>query len=387
MGRKKKPRRSGNGDGSIRITESGKIEMRITYKDSFGKSRRKSFTGDDEMECQKKYAKFLEDMDKILSGIDVDASIVDIVEDRYNKDLSMNVIGEQGYCRNMGTLQLIKKSGIGDMPIREITKAHIILYLSSITKYSNSVITKSYQQIKLAFDIACDKDIITKNIMLSKDIKCPKSDKPDKKVAGYSAEDQKKLVEAIQKHKVPYGRNSYKRQLLIELYTGMRMGEINALKPEDLDFEKKLIHVHRTVSRGLNYRSFIKESPKTDAGDRTIPMNAQAEEVFRTAIDEMKRNPEGLIFYDYNKGNIVVTNQVNCFFKRICKKTGILYNGQHALRHTFATRCIESGVQPVVLKKWMGHTDIHVTLDTYADVFDRMNNNAVDQLEQYLKDL
>ena len=61
--------------------------------------------------------------------------------------------------------------------------------------------------------------------------------------------------------------------------------------------------------------------------------------------------------------------------------------GQHTLRHTFATRCIEADVQPVVLKKWMGHKDIHMTLDVYADVFDSMHNNAMEKLEDHIKNM
>lgn len=387
MGRKRKPKRAGNGEGSFTYTDSGKVQYRFTYKDIYGKSRRKCFTGIDEIDCMEKVRAFEADLEKILSGVDVNATIPEIIEDRYRKDLEMNLIGEQGYCRNIGTLNIIKRSGLGSMPIREVTKPHITLYLSSITHYSNSVISKSFQQLRLAFDIACDKDIIIKNIMRSKDIKCPKSDKADKKVSGYTSEEQTRLIEAIKNHKVPFGRNSYKHQLLIELYTGMRMGEINALRCEDIDFNKKLIHVSRTVSRGMDYRNFIKDGTKTYAGRRTIPMNKKAEEVLKAAVSEMKRNPEKLIFYDYNKKSIVETSQVNSFFKRVCEKAEVPFNGQHALRHTFATRCIESGVQPVVLKKWMGHTDIHVTLDTYADVFDRMNDDAVEKLDRYMESM
>ena len=92
----------------------------------------------------------------------------------------------------------------------------------------------------------------------------------------------------------------------------------------------------------------------------------------------------GLIFYDYNKKSLVETTQVNCFFRRICEKAGVTYYGQHALHHTFATRCIESGIQPVVLKTWMGHTNIHITLDVYAYVFDKMNDKSVAQFDRYL---
>ena len=101
----------------------------------------------------------------------------------------------------------------------------------------------------------------------------------------------------------------------------------------------------------------------------------------------MKSNPEGLIFYNQRRGSIINTNQVNSYFNRVAEKAGIDITGQHSLRHTFATRCIESGVPAVVLKKWLGHTDIHVTLDTYADVFDRMNNGAIDKLDRYMEKL
>lgn len=69
----------------------------------------------------------------------------------------------------------------------------------------------------------------------------------------------------------------------------------------------------------------------------------------------------------------------------ICRDAGIPADGQHSLRHTFATRCIESGIPPVVLKNWLGHTDIHITLDTYTDVLKAMDNSAVSTFDQYIE--
>ena len=84
-------------------------------------------------------------------------------------------------------------------------------------------------QIRLAFSIAEEREIIPRNIMEASDMRCPKFKKADKKIRGYTLEDQKLLEQAIKEHRVPDGRNSYKRQLLLELYTGMRIGEINAI--------------------------------------------------------------------------------------------------------------------------------------------------------------
>ena len=112
-----------------------------------------------------------------------------------------------------------------------------------------------------------------------------------------------------------------------------------------------------------------------------VPISAALEPVLRQALDEMKSNPEGLIFFDHSKknrkgspyknGGLVETSQVNCFFKRICKKAGIDANfGQHSLRHTFATRLINGVKQPdgsvkalsvKQVAELLGHTTSEIT--------------------------
>ena len=384
---KKKLRKLKYGEGSFRQTSNGRVEYRFGYKDEFGQTQRKSFTGDDEMECLYKAQEFLEKEEKRQQGIDMDSTIVDIVMKRYDEDLAMNFIGEQGYCRNVGTLQIIKKSPIGKMAIIDIEEQHIIKFLKTITHYSNSTIEKLFNQMKMAFQEAYDGGVVEGNMMMGKAIRRPKSDRPDKKVRGMTEDEQAIFVEAIQSDRIRRNYNDYRKQLLIELYSGMRMGEINALRPEDIDFKNKVINVKNTISRGLNYESFVKDGTKTYAGRRQVPMNKMLEPILRDAISEMKKNPYGLIFYDYHKKDLITTNQVNSYFNRVSKRCGLEHRGQHCLRHTFATRCIEAEIQPVVLKNWLGHKDIHITLDTYADVFDRMNFGAVEKLEDHIKKL
>ena len=75
------------------------------------------------------------------------------------------------------------------------------------------------------------------------------------------------------------------------------------------------------------------------------------------------------------------------YYKRVCSSVGIESSGQHALRHTFATRCIEAGIPAVVLKTWLGHKDIHMTLDTYTDVFQAMDNDAISKYDEHLNSM
>ncbi len=165
------------------------------------------------------------------------------------------------------------------------------------------------------------------------------------------------------------------------------MGEINALRLDNIDFKAGVIHVRGTISRGHDYKSVLNESTKTDAGMRDVPISETLRPVLEEAIKKMRKNKYNLLFYDYNKHTFVTTMQVNDYYRRVCNRIGIEHNGQHSLRHTFATRCIEAGIQPIVLKTWLGHTDIHVTLDTYADVFDKLNNSSLSMLDDYLENI
>ena len=370
------------GKGSYRDTKSGKRELVLRYRDESGDLRYKSFTRDTEEECLQAAMNFAEEYTGNLNADD--STIPEILRTRFDKDLKFNYIKKQSYYRKIETLKIIENDAIGQIPIRKIQKHHINRFLKEITGYSNSTIEKLFLQLKLAFSTAVEADIMTKNPMLAHDIRRPRSSKADKKIRALTEEEQKKLTECILNDKVPKGRNDYRTQILIALYSGMRMGEINALSPDDIDFKQNVVHVRRTISMGTRGKGFLGDTTKTYAGLRDVPISNALRPVLERALAEMLPNDPGLIFYDHGNNRVITTSNVNSYYNRTCDKCGIECNGQHALRHTFATRCIESGVPAIVLKKWLGHTDIHVTLDTYADVFDRMNDTAINTLDTYL---
>lgn len=362
----------------------GYYEYRFYYIDVDNKKKRKSFGGYDQDELYMRADEFLRDIEDMRRGVDKLATIPQILRRRYELDYRTGYIQEPTYYRSIASLKRIEESLIGRKPIAKITLLEIQDFLGTLRTYSNSVIRKIYSQLVLAYSEAIIADIVTKNPMLSRQIRYPKSAIPDKRIPALTIEEQKALVETLAKHKRQGTRNEYSKQILIELYTGMRMGEINALRPEDIDFKKGVIHIRGTVSMGVGNRMYRRGHTKTDAGMRDIPMNNLVRPILEQAIAEMKWNKEGVIFYDYNKNSVITTTQVNSFYRRICEKADIEFHGQHSLRHTFATRCIEAGVKPVVLKNWLGHTNIHITLDTYADVYGSLNSASIETLEKYL---
>ena len=376
-------RRKDYGSGSFRKRGS-KYEYRVSYSDNNGMTRSKSFSGRTQRECYKRAEDFFIELERQKLGTDKGNTISAILRTKYQADFEMNFIAEQGYNRNLEFLRILEDSPVSQIPIYDVTVDDLERYMKSIINYSNSVIEKLHLQIKQAFKEGVRRGFITDNIMEIHEIRRPKSNKPTKKVRGLTEEEQKLFTEALENYPIPKHGQHYKRQLLIELYTGMRMGEINALAPEDIDFNRSLIHVHKTVSTGLNNRSFISDTTKTDAGNRYVPINNLVKSILEESVGDMKSNPEGLIFYNHRRGSIINTSQVNSYFNRVAEKAGIDITGQHSLRHTFATRCIEAGITPVVLKTWLGHTDIHVTLDTYSDVFDRLNHKSISQFDGYM---
>lgn len=373
------------GEGSMHQDKNGYYTFRVFYIDVDNKKKRKSFGGRDPEELRMRADEFLQDIEDMRKGVEKMATIPQILKRRYELDYKNGYTQEPGYYRNLDSLRKIETSAIGNKPIAKITLLDIQDFLGTMRSYSNSVIRKTYSQLKLAYGEAIIADIVTKNLMLSSQIRCPKSAIPDKRIPALSVEEQKALVDALAKHKRWGTRNEYSKQILIELYTGMRMGEINALRPEDLDFEKGIIHIRGTISMGIENRIYRRNHTKTDAGMRDVPMNNLVRPILKQALSDMRWNKEGLIFYDHYKKGVISTSQVNNFYRRICVKAGIEFHGQHSLRHTFATRCIEAGVKPVVLKNWLGHTNIHITLDTYADVYGSLNSASLDILEKHLE--
>jgi integrase len=376
--------RGKRGFGTIRRTKSGNFEYRISYMDEFRQRRSKSFTAATVEECLERAEEFRQTKLVGLGTMKPTITVAEILRYKAMIDLEKNHTREQGYSRTIDTIEILERGGIGNMPIADIRPTQLELYLGQITNYSNTVIRKIHGLLRSAFKLAYDAKIIDFNYMLMPEMRCPKSKKADKKIRGLTEEEQKRFLRTLNDHTVPHGRNDYKLQLLIELYSGMRMGEINALRPENIHLDKGYIHVDSTVSTGIEGKRFIKEGAKTYAGTRDVPISRTLRPVLERALGKMRDNPYGLVFYDYLKNDIVGTTQVSNFFRRITEKAGIPVTGQHALRHTFATRCIEAGVPAVVLKKWLGHTNIHITLDTYADVFDRMHFEATDKFDDLM---
>lgn len=178
--------------------------------------------------------------------------------------------------------------------------------------------------------------------------------------------------------------NIFKLGILISLLTGVRIGELCALRWEDIDFKECLITVNRTMQRVQvegkdNKTEIIITTPKTNASIRQIPIPKMLVDY----IIGFKSSNDQYILTNKN-GNYIEPRVMQYKFKKYIQIAGISDANFHALRHTFATRCIEAGVDVKVLSEVLGHSNVNITLDRYVHNSIDYKKDNIERFNDYI---
>lgn len=168
--------------------------------------------------------------------------------------------------------------------------------------------------------------------------------------------------------------------IIIAIYTGMRIGEICALKWENIDFSKGFITVNQTLQRVYvekNKTKVIITPPKTKNSERKIPIPSVLYNELKIKSTEYSKQAYVLTG---NEEKYVEPRTLQYLYKKIIESAKIKYRNFHCLRHTFATRCIRVGMDIKSLSELLGHADVNITLNRYV-------HSSYDSTKKYMEKL
>ena len=259
---------------------------------------------------------------------------------------------------------------------RKLTSLNLIVMQEAFNKLKTDNARKNSKKILVdMLNKAVDTDLLVKNVAKQINTVIAKEEKKERRVL--TIRETELFLEQAK-------GTFYENLFILALETGLRVGELSALQWEDIDFKKKVIHVRHTLCYFSKNGKYVFEmhDTKTNNGKRTIPLTAKAinslkcqklqkQEIIlkgKTAKEEF----QNLVFVTKNNQPTqqFLINQCMQLVIQNINKAGIDFSPftLHTLRHTFATRAIEYGMNPKILQKLLGHGTLQMTMGLYCHV-------------------
>ncbi len=286
---------------------------------------------------------------------------------------------------------------IGRIKLSDVKPLHCKMVLNTMDMdYAGSTIRQAYITMGTMLKSALMNDLIAKHPMNG--VRYTKPVRAASDIKFLTVAEQEKFLETAKR-----SHNYYQYALILE--TGLRTGEMIGLTWDAIDWENKTLTVNKTLEYRHDIGYWRAGPPKTQQSYRTIPLTAKAYEIlervsygkqFRKESETLSQVLEyidritgktsrlamrDLVFVNWRTGEPAKNSSYDTHLYKLCDEAEIKRFCMHALRHTYATRAIESGMQPKVLQKLLGHASIKTTMDRYVHVTDESMLKAVQQFE------
>lgn len=329
-------------------------------------------------EFKSRFNKIITDINQgsyIEKSFDTCLSIIkNYVEQKHDDGIT----SDRTYIRDLGTINQLEAccNNWINKPIQKVSAFDIEQSKKSIRDYANNTIDKIWRFINVIFKIGISRRKIIYNPMDDETLVKPISKKANKQVESLTQEEESKLLEVLSKSP----NKQYNNIILLQLYTGARIGEILALSKDCINLKNNSITIYRTITRDKNDKAILGQHTKTyckktglDKGRRCFPMQPKVRKLIEEILANKITNMHNLLFWDYSKNRIITDGMINSYLSRINKIspnesiTGAL--STHRLRHTFITRCQEKNLSLAVIQSLVGHVQgSTITNDTYTSV-------------------
>ena len=276
----------------------------------------------------------------------------DIYKKPYLRENSLNAIQ---YVLNQHILPYL-----GGCRLRDITPMQIQAVMARLSDKSNSLQSKALIHLRSIFKAAEENGLVAKS-PVSGMLKAGGKKTPEK--IALTPQESQTLLERVENRRA-------KTFLLTALHTGMRRGEIVALKWEDIDFENKVIHVRRNAVMG-RYETTISDELKTKASKRDVPLSEELE----AWLLARKRNTHSQYVIPMQNHKPLTKSSYKSMWKLIERELPDTHVTAHILRHTYVTRLFEAGLDIKEIQYLAGHSTVDMTLRVYTH-YDRLNREA-----------
>jgi len=377
----------GNGEGTIAKRPDGTWWARVSvgYDDN-GKQKRKAFYGKTRQEVAQK---MIEAQNKVNNRVYIEPSKMTVAQwmDIWLKEYKKPVIRLSTYNSYVHKVNYYIVPNIGYLRLSQLKNKDVQGFANSLSqKGISSVYAKDIvnEILKPAMEKAIDNELILKNPV--RNISFNKTEK--KEIRVLSQEEQNRFVNIAKK--------AYLGEVFILLLgTGLRIGEALAITWEDIDFQNKTLRINKSVycTKDPDDPSAkitpIITYPKTKAGIRTVPLIASMIELLK----QVKKNQAERILWSGDKfinnnlvfctrkGGLLRSSDMRQRLIPIAKEANIENLHIHCLRHTFATRGLEEGIELKVMQEFLGHANIEVTGNVYTHVLAEKKTQSIEKLE------
>lgn len=377
-------KRRGHGEGSISLRKDGRWSAIISQEDG----KRKTFYGKTKKEVRDKLQTALRHVEQ-QTFVEISQQKLGDFLAQWLEDTHKYSLRQRTYERYDQILHLHLIPGIGHHAIQKLSPQHLqAFYKQKLEEgLSNSTVGTFHNVLHKALDTALRWGLVSRNV--SELVTPPR--KEHYEIQPLSIEQVQQLLKALP-------GNPLEVLFLLALGTGMRQGELLALKWQDIDLMRGTLQVRRVLTHvAIRLRKegepcFIETEPKTERGRRCLALP----EIVLQAIITYKEQQAQLIrnagqywqHHDYvfctKLGKHLTPNYVVTTFKRLLKKAALPDIRFHDLRHTAATTLLALGVNPKIVQEMLGHTEISMTMDIYSHVLPTMQKEAMHKMNTAL---
>jgi integrase len=371
--------RQRHGDGSVFQRKDGRYVVQIVLENG----RKKQYYFKQEKEALAARRKLLYEKERGMLATGPQQTLK-VYLDRWVEEVYKPTVKPLSYQQYRSLIKNHLVPGLGNVSLQKLTPEKIqALYTQKLAEgYAPKTVALIHTVLHRALENAVRWNLVSRNV--AKLVTLPHVERHESRTL--TVEQARRLLEVA--------RGSYiETLLLLAVTTGMRRGELLALRWEDVDFENGVVSIRRTMNRITGYGP-VETEPKTKSSRRMIVLPGRVLKALKVHREQQNQerikagsewHEQGLVFCN-RYGGFMIPQYVGKVFHKLLAKASLPDMRFHDLRHSMATVLLAAGVHPKIVQERLGHSTIAMTMDIYSHVLPSMQQDVARRLDEMFGD-